>query len=108
MLSYLQFLQPEPNPLHFSGKCKVCKTEHFNGGPDEGFETSPCACGIACCECCDKCSDCGERVCPDCSVDISNRSTRQLICAPCHLARLNDYLDVPYIHEPNQLAEVSL
>lgn len=114
---------PEPPPHDFSGKCEVCNTEHFNG-PGEGFETNKCSCGTAeCCESCDKCADCSDPVCPQCSVDISNRDERKLICAGCHQAYLDDladpneageelleaalakapppYSDLPHLHEPH-------
>lgn len=104
MLSYLPYdepswlsHEPEPNPRHQSGTCRVCDTTHYDG-PGEEMATSPCACGAAmCCEYCDRCRECGDYVCSTCAVDTSKTSRAHIMCSDCYQV----YLDEVSLDESN-------
>lgn len=98
MLSHLPSYEPtwlngpeEPNPRLYSGTCPNCKTEHFNG-PGKGIgETRLCSCGTAmCCDSCSTCEQCGDAVCPQCSVTARFGNSHQLICSSCYEQFLED------------------
>lgn len=85
---------PEPRPGDKSGTCRICDTTHFNGRA-EGFDTSRCSCGTAmCCSECDRCAECGDPVCPQCSVDVSKSSKSRVVCSGCHHVYLDDLEDL--------------
>ncbi len=108
MSSHLYLPEPEwlagptePSPRFYSGTCPHCLTQHFNG-PGEGLgDLTACSCGDAqCCSECDRCSQCGDHVCPQCSVDFATRSGKQLVCAGCHQVYLDDLNDEPEVTQP--------
>ena len=75
---------PSRPPHHIETECPSCGTD-WSHHPEESIESTPCSCGVAaCCEECPRCACCSDRVCAQCSVDISTRSKAKQICAECH------------------------
>ncbi len=101
---------PEPSSRAYSGTCPVCATEHYNG-PAAGLgDLTACACGEAkCCSECDRCAECGDPVCPQCSVNFSVRNGKVLVCSGCHQTYLDDLSDEPVqpVNIPPQFAPVA-
>lgn len=99
MLSYLeisessldQYLTTEPETSGFMiGTCPTCQTDHYSDQPFDKIEGFPCSCGtVMCCSECQRCSQCGDHVCPQCSVDVAQAGQQIIVCSACYAVWLD-------------------